>query len=99
MGKAVMFLFKHPKEVKENKKKLEILINNWSRPIFNLDGIFKQLTKEDRQERDMEHVQQIKRLNSSDHSNVDDILNAHDKLTSFELFCIATKKTLNDKNI
>ncbi len=79
VGKAVMFLFKHPKEVKENKRKLEKLINNWSRPIFSLDGNFKQLTKEERQERDLEHVQQIKRLNSSDTTNVDEILNAPDK--------------------
>jgi len=83
VGKAVMFLFKHPKEIKENKKKLEKLINNWSRPIFSLDGNFKQLTKEERQERDLEHVQQIKRLNSSDTTNVDEILNAPDKYEGF----------------
>lgn len=82
IGKAVMFLFKHPKETKQNKQKLEKLINNWSRPIFNLDSNFKQLTKEERLERDMEHVKSLNRQTSGDlgkNQSVEEMLNANDK--------------------
>lgn len=77
IGKAVMFLYKHSKETKSNKKKLERLINDWSRPIFNLDGNFKQLSKEERLERDLEHVKMMnKREKSSSGRTMDDLLDA-----------------------
>lgn len=59
-----------------------LIIDNWARPIFNLDGNFKQLTKEERLNRDMEHVKSLNRRNSNEtshHQSVDDVLNATDK--------------------
>lgn len=72
IGKAVMYLYKHSKEMKSNKEKLEKLIHNWSRPIFNLDNNFKGLSKEERQQRDMEHTRGYKRNLSSNGDNLDD---------------------------
>lgn len=62
IGKAVMYLYKHPKELRENKEMACTIIQCWSRPIFNKSSDYRDYNKEDRNARDKEmRLQQKKR--------------------------------------
>ncbi|XP_047741311.1 IWS1-like protein [Hyalella azteca] len=54
IGKAIMYLFRHPRESRINRERCGRLISKWARPIFNNSDDFKSLTKEERLERDLE---------------------------------------------
>ena len=63
-----MYLFKHPRETKENKRLASQLISNWSRPIFNLETDFQSISRDERVRRDLDHMTKFKRQSDSNES-------------------------------
>ncbi|MFH4982937.1 hypothetical protein AB6A40_009646 [Gnathostoma spinigerum] len=61
LGRAVMLLYKHPREIRENKVVAQKLITEWARPIFQLDSDYRSMTKDEREQRDYAQIPEAKR--------------------------------------
>ena len=65
IGKAAMLLYKHPKETRKNRERAAKLIHLWARPIFGVESNLKSMSRDEREERDHKHAQNVRRRHSS----------------------------------
>jgi len=59
IGKAVMYLYRHPREERSNRNIAGQLINSWARPIFNKKIEYGALSKEERREQDADIARRV----------------------------------------
>ncbi|KAI6654662.1 Protein IWS1-like [Oopsacas minuta] len=80
IGKAVMLLYKHPKEGRKNRERAAKLIHLWARPIFGVESNLKSMSRDEREERDHKHAQNVRRRHSSARESVNSSSEDHQTL-------------------
>jgi len=78
IGKAVMYLYKHPRELRDHKTLAGRIINAWARPIFNLQTDYKNVTKEEREEKDVETAAMRRNREEATPNNEENLLKPGD---------------------
>uniref|UniRef100_A0A182TGM9 TFIIS N-terminal domain-containing protein n=1 Tax=Anopheles melas TaxID=34690 RepID=A0A182TGM9_9DIPT len=61
IGKAVMYLYKHPDETNANRRRAGELIHGWFRTIYNVNTELKAMSREERQQFEMKQMPANKR--------------------------------------
>lgn len=61
IGKAVMFLYKHPKETRSNKDTCRELVARWSSSVYNRNDNYQSMSREAREQRDFDLLPKAKK--------------------------------------